>query len=65
MFNKSLKDELEARKAEVQSYKGLFEALGRSMAVVEFGLDGKVLRANDNFLAAMGYAAEQLHGKSH
>ncbi|WP_060476459.1 MULTISPECIES: methyl-accepting chemotaxis protein [Pseudomonas] len=65
MFNKSLKDELEARKAEVQSYKGLFEALGRSMAVVEFGLDGKVLRANDNFLATMGYAAEQLLGKSH
>ncbi|SEE86861.1 methyl-accepting chemotaxis sensory transducer with Pas/Pac sensor [Pseudomonas migulae] len=65
MFNKSLKDELEARKAEVLGYKGLIEALGRSMAVVEFDLDGKVLRANENFLAIMGYSAEQLLGKSH
>jgi len=65
MFNKSLKDELQARKAEVLGYKGLIEALGRSMAVVEFDLDGKVLRANDNFLATMGYSAEQLLMKSH
>nr|WP_122663339.1 PAS domain-containing methyl-accepting chemotaxis protein [Pseudomonas viridiflava] len=65
MFNKSLKDELAARTAEVVGYKGLIEALGRSMAVVEFSLDGKVLRANDNFLTAMGYRAEQLPGKSH
>ncbi|MCI8211380.1 chemotaxis protein [Pseudomonas sp. S25] len=65
MFNKSLKDELAARTAEVVGYKGLIEALGRSMAVVEFSLDGKVLRANDNFLTAMGYRAEQLAGKSH
>lgn len=65
MFNKSLKDELAARTAEVTGYKGLIEALGRSMAVVEFDLDGKVLRANDNFLIAMGYRAEQLLGKSH
>jgi methyl-accepting chemotaxis protein len=35
------------------------------MAVVEFDLDGKVLRANDNFLATMGYSAEQLLMKSH
>ncbi|WP_256660070.1 PAS domain-containing protein [Pseudomonas sp. R2-37-08W] len=65
MFNKTIKDELEARKAEVVGYKGLFEALGRSMAVVEFDLDGKVLRANDNFLVTMGYSADQLLGKSH
>ncbi|SQF99198.1 putative MCP-type signal transduction protein [Paucimonas lemoignei] len=65
MFNKSLKDELAARKAEVSEFKGLIDSLGRSMAVVEFDLDGKVLRANDNFLATMGYRAEQLAGKTH
>jgi methyl-accepting chemotaxis protein len=65
MFNKILKSELTARTAEVAGFKGLITALERSMAVVEFDLDGKVLRANDNFLRTMGYRAEALVGKSH
>ncbi|OIN46326.1 chemotaxis protein [Pseudomonas azotoformans] len=65
MFNKSLKTELAARTAEVTEYKGLISALERSMAVVEFDLNGKVLRANDNFLKTLGYSASQLAGKSH
>jgi len=65
MFNKALRTELAARTANVAEYKGLIAALERSMAVVEFDLNGKVLRANDNFLQAMGYRADQLAGKSH
>lgn len=65
MFNKALKTELAARTAESTEYKGLIVALERSMAVVEFDLNGKVLRANDNFLKTLGYSADQLVGKSH
>ncbi len=65
MFNTSLKTELAARTAETTEYKGLIAALERSMAVVEFDLNGKVLRANDNFLKTLGYSREQLAGKSH
>lgn len=65
MFNTTLKTELAARTAEVTEYKGLISALERSMAVVEFDLNGKVLRANDNFLKILGYSASQLAGKSH
>jgi methyl-accepting chemotaxis protein len=65
MFNNALKTELAARKAEVTEYKGLNAALERSMAVVEFDLNGKVLRANDNFMKTMGYSADQLANKSH
>ncbi|WP_236217329.1 methyl-accepting chemotaxis protein [Pseudomonas rhodesiae] len=65
MFNNALKTELAARKAEVNEYKGLNAALERSMAVVEFDLNGKVLRANDNFMKTMGYSADQLANKSH
>jgi methyl-accepting chemotaxis protein len=65
MFNNALKTELAARTADVTEYKGLIAALDRSMAVVEFDLNGKVLRANDNFLQALGYRAEELTGKSH
>lgn len=65
MFNTALKTELSARTAEVTEYKGLIAALERSMAVVEFDLNGKVLRANDNFLKTLGYSAGQLAGKTH
>ncbi len=65
MFNKKLKTELAARRAEVTEYKGLIAALERSMAVVEFDLNGKVLRANDNFMRTMGCTADQLASKSH
>ena len=44
---------------------GLLDAINRSMAVIEFDLDGMVLRANDNFLKTMGYTAEQAIGQPH
>lgn len=44
---------------------GLLEAIDRSMAVIEFDLDGVVLRANDNFLKTMGYQLEQVLGRAH
>nr|WP_122437678.1 PAS domain-containing methyl-accepting chemotaxis protein [Pseudomonas viridiflava] len=65
MFGNKSKNELAAMKAEVDSAKGLMGALEKSMAVVELDLDGRILRANDNFLTAMGYRAEELPGKSH
>ncbi|MBN6716002.1 PAS domain-containing methyl-accepting chemotaxis protein [Pseudomonas capsici] len=65
MFGTKIKAELAAMKAEVDGLKGLMGALERSMAVAEFDLDGKLIRANDNFLTAMGYRAEELTGKNH
>ncbi|MCD5996715.1 PAS domain-containing protein [Pseudomonas sp. CDFA 602] len=65
MFGKKTKTELAAMKAEVDGIKGLMGALERSMAVVELELDGKIIRANDNFLTTMGYRAEELPGKNH
>ncbi len=41
------------------------DAIGRSQAVIEFDLQGRVLRANDNFLAALGYSAEEVVGQHH
>src|SRR3546814_15772909 len=34
-------------------------------AVIEFGLDGTVLKANDNFLGLFGYTLEELKGQHH
>lgn len=43
----------------------LLEAIDRSMAVIEFDLQGTVLRANDNFLKTLGYRQDQVIGQSH
>lgn len=41
------------------------EALEQSLAVIEFDLEGKVLRANDNFLSVMEYDLAEIVGKPH
>ena len=46
-------------------FAGQLSAIGKSQAVIEFTLDGTILTANANFLAAMGYALEEVRGKHH
>jgi len=40
-------------------------AFGRSQAMIEFTSDGKILNANENFLATMGYPLEEIRGQHH
>jgi methyl-accepting chemotaxis protein len=40
-------------------------AMDRAQAVCEFSMDGQVLRANDNFVKAIGYGATDLASRSH
>jgi len=47
------------------SDKALADALGRSQAVIEFGMDGTILTANDNFLKTLGYTLGEIQGKHH
>jgi methyl-accepting chemotaxis protein len=47
------------------SDKALADALGRSQAVIEFGTDGTIRTANDNFLKALGYTLGEIQGKHH
>ncbi len=57
----------ELRKTEAQNadYKANIEAMGRQQAVIEFTMDGKVMNANENFLAAMGYSLDEIKGQHH
>lgn len=43
----------------------LIGAIARSQAVIEFMLDGTIIRANDNFLKAVGYEREEVAGRKH
>ena len=40
-------------------------ALDKSQAVIEFNLDGTIVTANPNFLAAVGYGLQEIAGKHH
>ena len=44
---------------------GQIAALGRSQAVIEFDMTGKILTANENFLTALGYSLPEIAGKHH
>ena len=48
-----------------QSIHATWDALCRSRLVIEFDLDGHVLWANDLFLDAMGYSADEMFGQHH
>jgi methyl-accepting chemotaxis protein len=51
--------------SELQDFKGQVAAIGRSQAVIEFALDGRILTANENFLNAVGYSLDEVRGQHH
>jgi methyl-accepting chemotaxis protein len=51
--------------AVLQDMRAAYAALDRAQATIEFGLDGIILRANDNFLALTGYRADEIVGRHH
>ena len=54
--------EQKVRNAE---FEAKVEAIGRSLASIEFDLDGKVIKANDNFLRTVGYTLREIVGQHH
>jgi methyl-accepting chemotaxis protein len=46
-------------------FSGQIDAINKAQAVIEFSLDGKVLRANENFLATLGYSEPEIIGQHH
>jgi methyl-accepting chemotaxis protein len=48
-----------------QDYKNIYNALSKSLAVIEFKPDGTILFANPNFLTALGYSLDEIKGLHH
>lgn len=57
--------DITARKMENADFQGQIDAVGKSQAVIEFELDGTIISANENFLAAVGYEAAEVEGQHH
>ena len=51
--------------AAMQDLRSAHGAIERAQAIIEFGLDGIIQRANDNFLALTGYRADEIVGRHH
>ena len=43
----------------------ILAAMDKSQAIIEFTLDGKILKANGNFCEALGYELKEIVGKHH
>jgi len=57
--------DITAQKLQTADYEGQLAAIDKAQAVIEFTLDGKILRANANFLKTLGYAEAEVKGRHH
>jgi methyl-accepting chemotaxis protein len=57
--------DISREKLVTADFEGKMNAVERVQAVIEFDLQGRVLRANDNFLNTFGYKAEDVVGNHH
>ncbi|MGA2190944.1 MAG: methyl-accepting chemotaxis protein [Steroidobacteraceae bacterium] len=62
---KTMQEALRENELNATDAKGQIAAMDRSQAVVEFGPDGTIRNANDNFLRLMGYSMDDIKGKLH
>ena len=57
--------DITAQKFQAADFAGQLAAINKSQAVIEFDLEGRILGANENFLAAMGYVLDEVRGQHH
>ena len=60
----ALAEEAQAQRVAAE-LKARIAALDKAQATIEFGLDGTILAANENFLRLMGYSLAEIQGKHH
>ncbi|RMU27227.1 Methyl-accepting chemotaxis protein, partial [Pseudomonas amygdali pv. morsprunorum] len=63
MFNTRLKKELQAQHAELSMYRQMQKGMDARMVSLSLDANNRIVHANDNFLRALGYSADQLLGK--
>ncbi len=61
----TLLDSLTTFEHQASDFEGQIDAIGKSQAVIEFNLDGTVVKANDNFLGCLGYTLDEIKGQHH
>ncbi|KRQ09877.1 PAS domain-containing protein [Bradyrhizobium sp. DASA03076] len=57
--------DITAEKLKSADLAGQIAAIDKAQAVIEFNMDGTIITANANFLAALGYSLADIKGKHH
>ena len=57
--------DITTKKLEAAEFKGQIDAINKAQGVIEFTLDGRIIKANQNFLNVMGYSESEITGKHH
>ncbi|EMT5435073.1 MULTISPECIES: methyl-accepting chemotaxis protein [Stenotrophomonas] len=57
--------DITAQKLQAADSAGQLAAIGKSQAVIEFSMDGRILSANENFLEVTGYVLDEVRGQHH
>lgn len=57
--------DITAQKRQQADFEGQLAAISKAQAVIEFALDGTILRANENFLKVLDYRLEDVKGRHH
>lgn len=68
MFNRRLKAELLENKRRAYALSetdSKLEAISRSIAIIEFNLEGLILNANEIFCTMMNYTTDEIRGQHH
>ena len=58
-------DESGDQTMRLMDYAGQIEAIGKSQAVIEFNMDGTIIKANDLFTRTVGYGLDEIRGQHH
>lgn len=57
--------DITAQKIQNVTFEDQLNAIDRSQAVIEFEMDGTIIKANKNFLSVLGYSLNEIQGKHH
>jgi diguanylate cyclase (GGDEF)-like protein/PAS domain S-box-containing protein len=64
-FLSGLRQSKRAEEDAAANYRGQVEAINRSGMMIEFNMDGTIIRANENYLRAFHYTGVDMTGKNH
>ena len=57
--------DISVEKVRTAEFGAKLDAISRAQAIIEFTVNGEVITANENFLAAVGYRLEEIRGQHH
>ncbi|XNC68855.1 PAS sensor-containing MCP-domain signal transduction protein [Campylobacter lari] len=62
---KKINEQITQLEQSNQAFQDILNAISKTMAMIEFQIDGTIISANENFLKTMNYSLDEIKGKHH